>query len=86
MYSKGGYDRRYEVGNAPGGVIPTRCDGASVLGYCYHGTPIDFNMTGIRSFVAATAGTIYEQLNDGNEIVCSNGARIPPGSPASPIS
>jgi prepilin-type N-terminal cleavage/methylation domain-containing protein len=83
-YSKGGYDRLYVGSRPPTGVASTRCDAASVLAFCYHGTPIDFNMTGIRTFVAATSGTIYEAINNGAQIGCVNG-RVPPGT-ADPIS
>jgi hypothetical protein len=70
---------------AIGSNIPTRCETGAVVGFCYHGIPITYNMTGIRSFCASTAGTIYEQLNDGTQIVCNNG-RVDPAGGAYPIS
>jgi prepilin-type N-terminal cleavage/methylation domain-containing protein len=84
-YSKGGYTRNYVPEAGSGAVIPARCDPDGQTGYCYHGTPIDFNMTGIRSFVAATAGTIYEDMVDGSQIPCATG-RVTPGGTATPIS
>jgi prepilin-type N-terminal cleavage/methylation domain-containing protein len=83
-YQKGGYLRTFVAGNPPGATPPPRCDPNGVTGYCYHGTPIDFNMTGIRSFVAATAGTIYEAINAGTIITCTNG-RVDPAA-GDPIS
>ena len=83
-YSKGGYERTYTPGNA-GANIPVRCEQTAVVGYCYHGIPITFNMTGIRSFCASTSGTIYEQINNGALIQCANG-RVDTNAGANPIS
>jgi prepilin-type N-terminal cleavage/methylation domain-containing protein len=83
-YSKGGYNRQYVAGTA-GTNIPVRCEQTGVVAFCYHGVPITYNMTGIRSFCASTAGTIYEQLNNGGQITCTDG-RVDPTSGASPIS
>jgi hypothetical protein len=74
----------YVPGQAPGGNIPSRCEQTGKLGYCYHATPIDFNMTGIRSFVAATSGTIYEKIDNGAQVNCVDG-KVPTGS-GDPIS
>ena len=84
QYSKGGYTRQYVPGTQ-GSSIPTRCEQAAVVGFCYHGVPITFNMTGIRSFCASTSGTIYEQLNNGAQITCNNG-RVDTTAGANPIS
>jgi type IV pilus assembly protein PilA len=68
-YGKGGYNRFYQSFNQ-GQNIPTRCEQTGMTAYCYHGTPITFNMTGIRSFCASTSGTIYEDLNNGARLGC----------------
>jgi prepilin-type N-terminal cleavage/methylation domain-containing protein len=72
-YQKGGYERTFVPGAAPSSIPPVRCDAAGKVGYCYHGIPIDWNMTGIRSFVAGTAGTIYEAMNGGVMLICVDG-------------
>jgi prepilin-type N-terminal cleavage/methylation domain-containing protein len=84
IYSKGGYSREYVSGTA-GTNIPTRCEGTGVVAYCYHAVPITYNMTGIRSFCASTGGTIYEQLNAGAKLTCTDG-RVDTSGGAAPIS
>ena len=83
-YTKGGYSRNYEPGVAGTG-IPTRCEADGRVAFCYNEIPITFNMTGIRSFTASTGGTIYEQINTGAMIDCTDG-RVNPTGGANPIS
>lgn len=68
-YTKSGYDRAWEsVGTAPS-VDTTRCDASSETDYCYHSTPTNAGLTGVRGFMGSAAGAIYITL-DGTQVTC----------------
>ena len=60
-YNKAGYSRDYPVSNvlAPG-VDPASCDPGSLLDYCYVAGPSQIGGSGVRSFLGAPAGGIYQ--------------------------
>ena len=56
-YMKGGYMRDYQtIGLA--GAVGTACDPASVVDFCYIGSPVS-TLTGVRSFLGGAAGAIF---------------------------
>jgi prepilin-type N-terminal cleavage/methylation domain-containing protein len=76
---KGGYSRLYTPGGA-GTNIQSQCDAQGRTGFCYDLYPRTYYMTGVRSFVAVTSGTIYEDFVDGAPIGC-NGDLPASGNP-----
>ena len=69
VYTKSGYDRSWEaVGTAPS-ADTTRCDGSSQSDYCYHSTPSNVGLTGVRGFMGSATGAIYITL-DGAQVTC----------------
>jgi hypothetical protein len=82
-YTKGGYQRGYQAKN-PGTNIPSRCEQTGVVTFCYDAWPVSYNMTGVRSFIATTGGTIYEDMaNNGARINCDANGRALSGNPIS---
>ena len=68
-YTKSGYDRAWEpVGTAPV-VDTTRCDANSQTDYCYHSTPSNVGLTGVRGFMGSATGAIYI-TQDGSMVAC----------------
>ncbi len=68
-YSKSGYDRTWEAVGSPVSVDTTRCDPTSVTDYCYHSTPTNVGLTGVRGFMGSATGAIYITL-DGTLVSC----------------
>lgn len=69
-YQKSGYDRAWEaVGTAPSGFDSARCDPNSETDYCYHSTPTNMGLTGVRGFMGSATGAIYI-TQDGVAVAC----------------
>ena len=49
-YLKSGYERRWEE-DISTDFDPSRCDGDSVVAYCYHATPFLHGISGVRGFM-----------------------------------
>lgn len=59
-YVKSGYNRLWENGGvAVPSPIPTICDPASVLYYCYNSWPAQLGLSGVRAFQGVASGSIY---------------------------
>jgi len=68
-YPKSGYDRTFEpVGTAPT-IDTTRCDPNSEVDYCYHSTPTNMGLSGVRGFMGSATGAIYI-TQDGVAVAC----------------
>ena len=69
-YPKSGYDRFWEpIGTAPSNLDLTRCDPASQIDYCYHSTPTNPGLSGVRGFMGSATGAIYI-TQDGTPVAC----------------
>lgn len=67
-YAKSGYTRDYIPNGFPSSVS-TLCDPASILDFCYQANPTQIGMTGVRSFMGGSAGTIFQDTT-GAPIAC----------------
>lgn len=67
-YSKSGYTRDYIPNGFPT-TVSTLCDPASILDFCYTSTPSQVGLTGVRSFLGGSAGTIFQD-SSGAPIAC----------------
>ena len=74
-YNKSGYTRDYQANQVAPNVNPAICDPASLVDYCYVAFPTTVGMTGVRSFLGSSSGSIFQD-NTGAAIACP----APPGS------
>jgi len=70
-YEKGGYVREYQAGE-PASVVGPTCQMGSLSWFCYQSVPRNLGLTGVRSFVGAGHGAIYESPS-GALINCVDG-------------
>jgi len=69
-YNKAGYSRDYPVSNVlASGADPAICDAGSLLDYCYVAWPAQLGLSGVRSFLGAPAGAIFQD-GTGAVIAC----------------
>ena len=68
-YNKTGYTREYVTNGVAVGFDPGRCDPNSVVDYCYTSIPTSVGITGVRGFMGASAGTIFQD-ETGAKIAC----------------
>jgi len=59
-YAKAGYGRDYLPNGVAPPADPARCAAASLVDYCYAAGPVQIGLTGVRSFVGGSAGTIFQ--------------------------
>jgi len=78
-YAKSGYSRTYTAGSALGVPPAPQCDPNSVTSYCYDSVPSSMGLTGVRSFVATSAGALYVDPA-GNSCACGGNPQIPPAA------
>lgn len=74
-YTKSGYVRNY-LTTVPAPAVATTCDPGSVLDYCYISVPAQPGLTGVRSFLGSSSGTIFMDPAGG-----PMGCPVPPGTP-----
>jgi len=68
-YPKSGYDRQFVPVNSPPTIDTTRCDDLSEVDYCYHSTPTNQGLSGVRGFMGSATGAIYI-TQDGQPVAC----------------
>jgi len=68
-YSKSGYDRAWEGLATPASIDTTRVDPNSMSDYCYHATPTNQGLSGVRGFMGSATGAIY-MTQDGAQVPC----------------
>ena len=50
-------------------TVSTLCDPASILDFCYQASPTQIGLTGVRSFMGGSSGTIFQDTT-GAPIAC----------------
>ena len=68
VYAKSGYDRQWQ-GLVSVSADTTRCSNQSFSDYCYHATPTNLGLTGVRGFMGSAVGAIYV-TQDGTLVPC----------------
>jgi len=68
-YPKSGYDRQWAPVGTPPTIDTTRCDPNSEVDYCYHATPTNQGLSGVRGFMGSATGAIYI-TQDGQLVAC----------------
>jgi len=68
VYAKSGYDRQMEM-QVSVSADSNRCSSQSFSDYCYHSTPTNLGLSGVRGFMGSAVGAIYV-TQDGALVPC----------------